>query len=56
MSPDLAFILMVALLMAVLHLAALQFGSAIGLGLALSTCVGWNLRLWWLGRRSASLR
>ena len=36
---------------AVLHLAALQFGSAIGLGLALSTCVGWNLGLWRLGRR-----
>jgi hypothetical protein len=36
---------------AVLHLAALQYGSAIGLGLALATCVGWNLGLWWLGRR-----
>jgi hypothetical protein len=36
---------------AVLHLAALRFGSAIGLGLALTTCVGWNLGLWWLGRR-----
>jgi hypothetical protein len=36
---------------AVLHLAALRFGSAIGLGLALATCVGWNLGLWWLGRR-----
>lgn len=36
---------------AVLHLAALQFGSAIGLGLALATCVSWNLGLWWFGRR-----
>ena len=38
---------------AVLHVAALQFGSAIGLGLALATCVGWNLGLWWIGRRKA---
>jgi hypothetical protein len=36
---------------AVLHLAALRFGSAIGLGLGLTTCVGWNLGLWWIGRR-----
>ena len=36
---------------AVLHVAALQFGSAIGLSLALATCVGWNLALWWIGRR-----
>ena len=36
---------------AVLHLAALQFGSALGLSLALATCVGWNLGLWWFGRR-----
>jgi hypothetical protein len=36
---------------AVLHLAALQFGSAIGLSLALATCIVWNLGLWWLGRR-----
>lgn len=35
----------------VLHVAALQFGSAIGLSLALATCVGWNLSLWWLSRR-----
>src|SRR5882672_496647 len=39
---------------AVLHVAALQFGSAIGLSLALATCVGWNLGLWWLGRRKAA--
>jgi hypothetical protein len=36
---------------AVLHLAVLQFGSAIGLSLALATCIGWNLGLWWLGRK-----
>jgi hypothetical protein len=36
---------------AVLHLAALQFGSAVGLSLALATCVSWNLGLWWIGRR-----
>ena len=41
---------------AVLHVAALQFGSAIGLSLALATCVGWNLALWWLGRRKAAAR
>jgi hypothetical protein len=39
---------------AVLHVAALQFGSAIGLSLALATCVGWNLGLWWIGRRKAA--
>jgi hypothetical protein len=39
---------------AVLHVAALQFGSVIGLSLALSTCVGWNLALWWNGRRKAA--
>jgi hypothetical protein len=36
---------------AVLHVAALRFGSAIGLSLGLATCVCWNLVLWWLGRR-----
>ena len=36
---------------AVLHVAALQFGSVIGLSLALATCVSWNLALWWIGRR-----
>jgi hypothetical protein len=39
---------------AVLHVAAPQLGSAIGLSLALATCVGWNLGLWWLGRRKAT--
>src|SRR5580693_6070890 len=36
---------------AVLHVAALRFGSMIALGLALATSVSWNLGLWWLGRR-----
>ena len=44
------------LAIAVLHVAALQFGSAIGLSLALSTCVGWNLALWRNGRRKAGER
>ena len=39
------------LALAVLHVAALQFGSAIGLSLALTICIGWNLSLWWIGRR-----
>jgi hypothetical protein len=36
---------------AVLHLTALRFGSAVALSLALATCVSWNLGLWWDGRR-----
>ncbi|KJC61470.1 hypothetical protein UP10_07235 [Bradyrhizobium sp. LTSPM299] len=36
---------------AVLHVAVLQFGSAIGLSIALATCIVWNLTLWWNGRR-----
>jgi len=36
---------------AVLHVGASQFGSAIGLSLGLATCVSWNLVLWWNGRR-----
>jgi hypothetical protein len=36
---------------AVLHVAALQWGSAAGLSLALLICVSWNLALWWGGRR-----
>jgi hypothetical protein len=36
---------------AVLHVAALRFGSPAALGLALMTCVGWNLGLWAVGRR-----
>ncbi|CAN7597852.1 hypothetical protein LJR220_005470 [Bradyrhizobium sp. LjRoot220] len=42
------------LAIAVLHVAALRFGSTIGLSLALATCVGWNLALWWNGRRKAA--
>jgi hypothetical protein len=36
---------------AVLHVAALRFGSVVALSLALLTCVSWNLGLWWIGRR-----
>ena len=36
---------------AVLHVTAPRFGSAVGLGLTLMVCVGWNLGLWWNGRR-----
>ena len=39
---------------AVLHIAALQFGSTIALSLALAICLGWNLGLWWLGRRKTA--
>jgi hypothetical protein len=39
------------LAIAVLHVAVLKFGSAIGLSLALATGVIWNLGLWWNGRR-----
>jgi hypothetical protein len=35
---------------AVLHVAALRFGSAIALSLALLTSVSWTLGLWWSGR------
>jgi hypothetical protein len=41
------------LAIAVIHVAALQFGSAIGLSLALATCIFWNLGLFWLSRRKA---
>ncbi|WP_027549923.1 hypothetical protein [Bradyrhizobium sp. Cp5.3] len=37
---------------AVMHVAVVWFGSAIGLSLALATCVSWNLTLWWNGRRA----
>jgi hypothetical protein len=40
-----------AIAIAVMHVAALSFGSAVALSLALATCVGWNLGLWWNGRR-----
>src|ERR1700722_18006980 len=36
---------------AVMHVAVLHFGSAVGLSLGLATCVCWNLALWWIGRR-----
>jgi hypothetical protein len=36
---------------AALHVAALRFGSVVGLSLGLAICVGWNLGLWWWGRR-----
>jgi hypothetical protein len=38
----------------VLHLGATHFGSAVGLSLALATCVIWNLALWQIGRRRAA--
>jgi len=44
------------LAIAVMHGAVLKFGSAIGLGLTLATCIGWNLALWWNGRRKAAVR
>ncbi|WP_440635869.1 hypothetical protein ACSHT2_19485 [Bradyrhizobium sp. PUT101] len=37
---------------AVLHVAVVWFGSAVGLCLALGTCVVWNLTLWGIGRRA----
>lgn len=40
----------------VLHFAALQFGSAVALSLALATCIGWNLFLWWQGRRKMAVK
>lgn len=36
---------------AAMHVAVVKFGLAIGLSLALATCVVWNLTLWWNGRR-----
>ena len=36
---------------AALHVAALRFGSVIGLSVALAICMSWNLGLWWWGRR-----
>ena len=40
-----------ALAIVALHLAALHIGSIVALSLGLSICVGWNLGLWWIGRR-----
>ena len=42
------------LAVAVLHVGALHLGSAIGLTLALLTCILWNLALWWNGRRKTA--
>ncbi|MFK4387065.1 hypothetical protein [Bradyrhizobium sp. USDA 223] len=36
---------------AVMHVAVVKFGLAVGFSLALATCVVWNLMLWWRGRR-----
>jgi hypothetical protein len=41
---------------AVMHLAALRFGSAVALGLALAVCVAWNLGLWGWSRRRRLVR
>jgi len=43
------------LAIAVLHVAVLQFGSAVGLSLALATCIGWNLGLWGRSRRKRAV-
>jgi hypothetical protein len=43
------------LAIAVLHVAVLQFGSALGLSLALATSVCWNLGLWWWSRRKRAV-
>jgi hypothetical protein len=40
---------------AVLHVAVVEFGSAIGLCLALATCIAWNLTLWSLARRARTM-
>ncbi len=37
---------------AILHVAARAFGSAIGLSLALLTSLCWNLGFWWIRRRN----
>ncbi|WP_316177665.1 MULTISPECIES: hypothetical protein [unclassified Bradyrhizobium] len=43
-----------SLAVVVLHLGSLHLGATVGLSGALATCVGWNLGLWWLGRRKAA--
>jgi hypothetical protein len=40
---------------AVMHVAVVGFGSAIGLCLALGTCIAWNLTLWSLARRTRTM-
>jgi hypothetical protein len=42
------------LAIAMMHVMALKLGSAIGLSFALAACIGWNLALWWNGRRKAA--
>lgn len=37
---------------AVMHVAVVKFGSAVGLLLALATCVMWNLTLWWRAQKA----
>lgn len=37
---------------AVMHVAVVKLGSAIGLFLALATCVIWNLTLWWQAQKA----
>jgi hypothetical protein len=44
------------LAVAVLHVGALQLGSAAGLSLGFATCILWNLTLWRIGRRRATVR
>ncbi len=39
---------------ALMHVTALRFGSAIALSLALATCLAWNLGLWSWGRKRVS--
>ena len=36
------------------NVAALRFGSVIGLSVALAICVSWNLGLWWWSRRGVA--
>ena len=45
-----------AVAVAVLQVTALQLGSALALSLALLTCIGWNLALWWMGQRRRAVR
>jgi hypothetical protein len=39
---------------AAVRLTAVPLGSAAALSLALATCIGWNLFLWWQGRRKVT--
>lgn len=41
---------------ALMHVTALRFGSAIALSMALATCVAWNLGLWSWGRRKIRVK